>query len=339
MRNLPLILVAVVALACQRDQGVAINSTQLAVFAPLPASVPSVANPATPAKVELGWRLYYEKQLSADGTQSCNSCHLLDAYGADGKPVSTGVTGKQGGRNAPTVYNAAGHIAQFWDGRAPDVESQAKGPILNPIEMAMPSSGEVLARLGRIPGYREAFAAAFPGEPDPITYDNLGKAIGAFERQLLTPGRWDRYLAGDQSALTPAEKRGLQEFLTAGCQGCHNGAYMGGLTFQRLGVVQPWPIVSDLGRYSVTGTPADSMVFKVPSLRNIAETGPYFNSGSVASLDEGVRLMARHQLGKELTKDQITSIMAYLRSLTGEAPAKYMVPPPPFGNAQAGDGN
>ncbi len=345
MRNLMIVLVAVFALACQRGKDapvisdLSVNSTQLAVFAPLPSSVPAPENPTSPAKVDLGWRLYYETQLSANRTQSCNSCHLLDAYGADGKPVSTGVTGKQGGRNAPTVYNAAGHIAQFWDGRAADVEAQAKGPILNPIEMGMPSSRDVMARLGKVPGYREAFAAAFPGEPNPMTYDNVGKAIGAFERQLLTPSRWDLYLAGDQSALTPAEKRGLQEFLATGCQGCHNGAYMGGMMFQRMGVVQPWPNTSDLGRYDVTKLPADSLVFKVPSLRNIAKTAPYFNSGGVDSLGEGVRLMARHQLGKELTPDQVASIITYLQALTGDVPAKYVVPPPPFGSAPAGTAN
>lgn len=211
MRHLAVALMAGLALACQRQQDVTIDPAQLAAFAPLPASVPSDANPITPAKVDLGWRLYYETQLSADGSQSCNSCHLLDAYGADGKAVSTGVTGQQGGRNAPTVYNAAGHIAQFWDGRAPNVEEQAKGPILNPIEMGMPSPETVLARLAKIPGYAQAFPAAFPDDPKPLSYDNVGKAIGAFERQLLTPSRWDTYLEGDQTALTNEEKLGLRD--------------------------------------------------------------------------------------------------------------------------------
>jgi cytochrome c peroxidase len=336
MRYFAMTLLGALALGCQRQQDVVIDPAQLAVFAPLPASVPSEANPATPAKVELGWRLYYEKQLSADGSQSCNSCHGLDAYGAEHEAVSTGVTGQRGGRNAPTVYNAAGHIAQFWDGRAPDVEEQAKGPILNPIEMGMSSPDEVLARLARIPGYRDAFKAAFPNDADPLTYDNVGRAIGAFERQLLTPSRWDKYLAGDQAALTPAEKLGLKEFLATGCQGCHNGPYMGGQMFQRLGVVRPWPNVTDVGRFQVTRIPADSMVFKVPGLRNIAKTPPYFNAGSVPSLDEGVRLMARHQLGKELTREQVASIMTFLQALTGEVPAQYVAPPPPFRNVTPG---
>jgi len=328
MRFIALLPLAVLALGCQRHEDVVFNSTDLAAFAPLPAVVSSEANPVTPAKVDLGWRLYYETQLSATGSQSCNSCHLLDAYGVDGRPVSTGVTGAQGGRNAPTVYNAAGHIAQFWDGRAADVEAQAKGPILNPIEMGMSSSGEVMARLARLPGYRAAFATAFPGDSNPMTYDNVGMAIGAFERQLLTPARWDRFLEGDATALTQPEKQGLRVFLATGCQGCHNGPYMGGRMYQRLGVVQRWPIQSDLGRFDITGMPADSMVFKVPSLRNIVMTGPYFNSGSITSLDEGVRLMARHQLGAELTPEQVASILTYLGALTGEVPARFVIPPP-----------
>lgn len=331
MKYLGVVLLAGLALACQQD--VAIDQAQLAAFAPLPASVPSEANPITPAKVDLGWRLYYETALSANGSQSCNSCHLLDAYGVDGEPVSTGVTGQQGGRNAPTVYNAAGHIAQFWDGRAPDVEEQAKGPILNPIEMAMPAPGDVLARLAKLPGYADAFTTAFPDDPDPVTYDNLGKAIGAFERQLLTPSRWDQYLEGDQNALTRDEKQGLKEFLNAGCQGCHNGPYMGGRLFQRMGVVTPWPAETDVGRFAVTQDPADSMVFKVPSLRNIVKTAPYFNAGQVTALDDGVRLMGQHQLGIDLTDQQIASIIVFLGALTGDLPAKYVVPPPPFGSA------
>jgi len=336
MRYLVMALVAGLALGCQRQQDVTIDQAQLAAFAPLPVTVVSEENPVTPAKVDLGWRLYYETRLSADGSQSCNSCHMLDAYGADGRPVSTGVTGEQGGRNAPTVYNAAGHIAQFWDGRAPDVEEQAKGPILNPIEMGMPTAADVMARLAQVPGYVDAFASAFPDDPRPMTYDNLGRAIGAFERQLLTPSRWDRYLEGDPNALTADERRGLRAFLDAGCQGCHNGPYMGGRMFQKIGVVTPWPAEQDVGRFAVTQNPADSMVFKVPSLRNIVKTGPYFNNGIVTTLDEGISLMGRHQLGVTLSDAQIASIIVFLGALTGDVPAKYVAPPPPIGEA-AGD--
>lgn len=326
MRYFTVAVLACFAFACQRQDAVTIDRAQLAAFAPLPGSIPSETNPATPAKVELGWRLYYETQLSADGSQSCNTCHLLDAYGADGEPVSTGITGEKGGRNAPSVYNAAGHIAQFWDGRAADVEEQAKGPILNPIEMGMPSPEVVLRRLAKIPGYQTAFQAAFPEEKNPLTYDNVGRAIGAFERQLLTPARWDQYLEGDDTALTAAEKRGLEEFLNAGCQACHNGPYMGGRMFQRMGVVQPWHD-DDPGRFEITKDPADSMVFKVPSLRNVMQTAPYFNGGEVGTAEQAVELMAHHQLGKELTTEQISSILTFLGALTGQVPSQYVVAP------------
>jgi cytochrome c peroxidase len=231
------------------------------------------------------------------------------------------------------VYNAAGHIAQFWDGRAADVEEQAKGPILNPIEMAIPSAEAAIARLAAIPGYREAFAAAFPEDARPLTYDNLGKAIGAFERQLLTPSRWDRYLEGDDRALTADEKRGLRQFLDTGCQACHNGAYMGGRMFQRVGVVRPWPDSTDPGRFAVTRQGADSLVFKVPGLRNIAKTAPYFNDGGTPALDAGVALMARHQLGRDLTDRQVADLLLFLGALTGELPARYLTPPPGTGAA------
>jgi cytochrome c peroxidase len=336
MRPLAVSLLLGFALACQREPQVTITPAELAVFAPLPASVPSQVNPATPEKIALGWRLYYETQLSKDGSQSCNSCHHLDAFGAESTAVSTGVVGQQGGRNAPTVYNAAGHVAQFWDGRAPTVEEQAKGPILNPIEMAASDSQMVVARLAKTPGYPAAFRAAFPDDPQPLTYDNVGRAIGAFERQLLTPSRWDAYLKGDQTALTPEEIRGLRTFLDTGCQGCHNGAYMGGGMFQKVGLVHPWPATGDVGRYAVTKSPTDSLVFKVPSLRNITRTAPYFNNGSVVALDDAARLMAHHQLGKELTKEQLASIITFLGALTGTQPSDYMKPPPPFATTPQG---
>lgn len=318
-------LLPLALLACQRD--VAIDPAQLGAFAPLPAVMASDANPITPAKVELGRRLYYETQLSADGKQSCNSCHPLNDYGAEHEAFSTGVKGRPGGRNAPTVYNAAGHIAQFWDGRAATVEEQAKGPILNPVEMAMPDARVVMARLARLPGYRAAFAAAFPGERNPMTYDNLGKAIGAFERQLVTPSRWDTFLNGTDTALTNAEKLGFEEFVAAGCQACHNGSYLGGTMFQKAGTARPWPDRADPGRYILTKNPADSLVFKVPGLRNVARTAPYFHDGQVARLDDAVRLMARHQLGRELTEAQVAAVVTWLETLTGTIPAEYVAPP------------
>lgn len=326
------ILMALGAAACQRrapqTAAVRIDSTQLVQFAMLPDSIGALDNPITQAKVDLGRMLFYETRLSRDHDLSCNSCHDLATYGVDHAAVSTGAQGQHGKRNAPTVYNAAGHFAQFWDGRARSVEEQAKGPILNPVEMAMPSDRALLTELAAIPAYRDAFRRAFPGEANPVTYDNVGRAIGAFERQLVTPSRWDAFLRGDQGALTPPEKEGFNQFVEAGCVSCHNGAYLGGQTYQKAGLVAPWPDRSDPGRADVTHQAADSMLFKVPSLRNIAMTGPYFHNGSTASLGEAVRMMGHYQLGRDLTEAQIASIVTYLHALTGTIPQGYVAAPP-----------
>ena len=296
-----------------------------AVFAPLPEVAESAENPVTEAKVTLGRALYFDPRLSLADDVSCNSCHGLDTYGVDGTSVSTGHEGLKGGRNAPTVYNAALHLAQFWDGRAADVEEQAKGPILNPIEMAMPDADAVMAKLGGIDGYAPLFAAAFPGEAEPMTYDNLGRAIGAFERTLLTPGPFDAWLGGDEAALSSAQQAGLATFVEVGCTACHAGAAVGGQMYQKLGLVRPYDD-DDRGRAEVTGKAADEQVFKVPSLRNIEKTGPWFHDGSVATLDEAVRLMGAHQLGRDLSDEQVAEIVAFLGALTGPLPADTAAP-------------
>lgn len=313
--------------ACQGGERDAtkIDSAQLAAFAPLPAAMESPANPVGEEKADLGRMLYYDTRLSRDQDLSCNSCHKLDAYGVDGRQFSVGTKGQLGGRNSPSVYNAAGQLAQFWDGRAPTVEEQAKGPILNPVEMAMPSGDEVVARLKAVPAYRAAFKAAFGGA-DPITYENVGLAIGAFERRLVTPAAWDRFLLGDTLALTPAERRGFNTFAATGCQACHNGALVGGAMFQKIGVVQPWPDQSDIGRAAITHQASDTLVFKVPSLRNVERTAPYFHKGTATTLPEAVRLMARHQVGRDLTDQQVAEIVAFLHALTGDLPAAYIAP-------------
>jgi len=293
----------------------------------LPDTINSDANPVTPAKIDLGRMLFYDARLSKNHDVSCNSCHNLANYGVDGKPVSIGDKGQLGGRNSPTVYNAAGHFLQFWDGRAPNVEEQAKGPILNPVEMAMPSEAEVVATLRKIPGYRDAFRAAFPGAAEPITYDNMARAIGAFERKLLTPSRWDRFLSGDQTAITPDEMAGHHQFMMAGCMACHNGPYVGGQAFQKLGAKKAWPEGGDTGRMGVTGNTSDRLLFKVPSLRNVEKTGPYFHTGRVATLEEAVRLMGEYQLDKKLDDAQVARIVAWLKTLTGEIPAGYIRQP------------
>jgi cytochrome c peroxidase len=284
-------------------------------------------NPLTEEKINLGRMLYYDKRLSTAGDVACNTCHLLDKYGVDGTPTSTGHKGQKGNRNAPTVYNAAGHFVQFWDGRAQDVEAQAKGPVLNPVEMAMPSEKVVVAKLKSIPGYAAAFKAAFPDDKNPVSYENMAKAIGAFERRLVTPSKWDKFLGGDQAALTDAEKAGFNKFVEVGCQACHAGAYVGGSMYQKLGAVTPWDDTSDLGRFAVTKQDADRMMFKVPGLRNIEKTGPYYHHGGIATLEDAVREMAEHQLGKKLTDPDVQSIVTWLKTLTGEVPAEYVKEP------------
>jgi cytochrome c peroxidase len=271
--------------------------------------------------------LYYDARMSKNHDISCNSCHMLDKYGVDGEPTSPGHKGQRGGRNSPTSYNAALHVAQFWDGREPDVEAQAKGPPLNPIEMAMPSAEAVENVLKSIPGYRKAFKAAFPEQEKPITYDNFGTAIGAFERGLVTKNsKFDQYLGGDVAALGDAEKAGLDLFVETGCTACHMGATLGGTQYQKLGAVHPYE-TADEGRKAATGKDEDAMLFKVPSLRNVAETGPYFHDGTVATLEEAVKLMAWHQLGKKLDDGQVASIVTFLKSTTGELPETYIAMP------------
>lgn len=304
-----------------------LTRAELAMFAPLPAVMSAAGQPASAAKVALGRTLFYETLLSNGHDVSCNSCHALNGYGADGRRVSFGSVGHVGGRNAPTVYNAAGHVAQFWDGRAPSVEEQAKGPILNAVEMGMPNAGAVLEHLRASPAYAAAFAEAFPGQPTPISYDNVGNAIGAFERGLVTPSRWDAYLAGDTAVLTTAELAGLATFVRVGCASCHGGAFVGGQLYRRLGLARPWPTALDSGRIAVTHLAADRFVFKVPSLRNVEKTGPYFHDGSVASLDSAILLMARHQLGVDLDAARVASIRTWLATLTGTLPAAYIAQP------------
>ena len=304
-----------------------IDPAQLQMFAPLPTEVPPPAGSTADARISLGRMLYYEPRLSTDQKISCNSCHELAKYGVDGQATSDGHNGQFGTRNSPTVYNAAAHMAQFWDGRAADVEEQAKGPILNPVEMAMPSEKVLVAVLQSMPEYVRAFAAAFPADPDPVTFDNTAKAIGAFERRLTTPSRWDKFLEGDQAALTPAEKRGFNTFVAAGCQTCHSGALLGASHFEKLGAIKAYPDESDLGRFQVTKSPNDKMVFKVPSLRNVEKTGPYFHNGKVATLEDAVERMGVYQVGEELNDAQVQSIVTWLGSLTGEIPAEYIKPP------------
>ena len=226
------LLIANVATLSAEEDYTDLGKTARMIFQPLPKNAENPKNKSTEAKLILGKKLYFEKQLSKDNTQSCNTCHNLDTYGVDNQALSKGNDGGLGGRNSPTVLNAALHISQFWDGREPDVEAQAGGPILNPVEMAMPSEEAVVKRLSGMKEYPELFAKAFPKKPK-ITYNNLKMALGAFERKLITPSKFDIYLKGDDQALTNQEKAGLKTFIETGCVACHIGPLLGGNMYQR----------------------------------------------------------------------------------------------------------
>jgi cytochrome c peroxidase len=317
---------AVLSAGCGK-QSTSVDPARLRNFAALPDAPISAARDSRAAKIDLGRMLYYDARLSKSQTISCNSCHQLSAYGVDGKPTSTGHGGQRGTRNSPTVYNAALQFVQFWDGRSPNVEKQAQGPVLNPVEMAMPSDKAVVAVLKSMPGYVAAFRQAFPGDKNPVTFSHASEAIGLFERGLTTPSRWDKFLKGDQAALSTEEKSGLNRFLAAGCDTCHSGTLVGGGAFQKLGLLKEYPDASDQGRYQVTQSPNDRMFFKVPSLRNVAMTGPYFHTGKLATLEEAVTQMAEYQTGTQLATADRDAIVTWLRSLTGEVDSTYIKPP------------
>lgn len=320
-------LAAVLAAGVHSLRAADMSDSFLPMFKPLPAEATSPDNELTEEKINLGRMLFFDKRMSKNQDVSCSSCHVLEKYGTDNARFSKGHRGATGGRSSPTIYNAALHIAQFWDGRSPTVEEQAKGPVLNMLEMAMPSETSVIKVINSIPGYVEAFQKAFPGQADPVTYDNFGKVLGAFERRLLTPGRWDAYLKGSKDALTAEEKKGFETFVMTGCVTCHNGAAVGGHMYQKIGLAKPWPGVGDLGRFMVTQQQQDKFFFKVPSLRNITETGPYLHDGSVKELPTQVKMMAEHQLGKILTDEQVQSIVTFLKALKGDLPMDYIKKP------------
>ena len=303
-------------------------------FQPIPITPPELpGNPASAAKVELGKMLYFDPRLSASHAISCNSCHNIGLGGADAEPTSLGHRWQHGGRNSPTVFNAVFNTAQFWDGRAKDLEEQAGGPMANPLEMASPTA-HVAEQLKGIPGYRDLFAKAFPGESDPITLANAQKAIAVFEATLITPNSpFDLFLKGDGNALSGMQKQGLALFMDKGCASCHNGVNVGGGMYAPFGVAEKpganFLPPADKGRFMVTKTPSDEYVFKVPTLRNIVLTAPYFHTGQAWDLQQAVAIMGTSQLGVQLTDDEIDKITAFLGTLTGEQPKViYPILPP-----------
>jgi cytochrome c peroxidase len=295
------------------------------VFQAIPDQAENPENPISPEKVALGKMLYYDTRLSLTGNNSCNSCHDLSKYGVDGEVTSVGDNGGRGTRNSPTVLNAALHGMQFWDGGAKDVEEQAGMPILNPVEMAIPNEAFLVKKLKGVEEYKSLFAKAFPGTEDPLTYKNITYAIAAFERTLLTPSRFDQYLKGDANALNEKEKEGLQLFMDVGCTTCHMGTAVGGGIMQKFGLYGDYrsftgSTIPDEGKKAVTKNDADKDVFKTCSLRNVEKTAPYFHDGSVSDLKKAIDIMAKTELDKTLQPNEIESIEAFLKSLTGEVP-------------------
>jgi cytochrome c peroxidase len=297
----------------------------------LPTEAPAPAdNPTTPAKVALGKMLYHDPRLSSTGTVACASCHNVMAGGEDNRPNSMGVNGQTGGRSAPTVWNSAFNAVQFWDGRAESLEAQAAGPVTNPIEMGMKSWDDVVTRLNTIEGYKKAFADAFGGNA--ISKDTATKAIAAYERTLITPNSpYDRFVTGEKSALTEQQVRGMNKVAELGCTGCHSGPAFNGPGMFHKFPVNSNPVLNakyhfrnDKGRADVTKKADDENLWKVPTWRNVALTAPYFHNGSVKTLDEAVKVMAKLQLDKDLSKEETDDIVAFLNALTGEFPAQQM---------------
>jgi cytochrome c peroxidase len=301
-----------------------------AAFKPLPSTIPSVKdNPITPEKISLGKALFFDTRMSASGVFSCNSCHNLATGGDDNLETSIGHGWQKGPRNAPTALNAVLNEAQFWDGRAEDLKAQAKGPVQAGVEMAN-TPANVIATLNSMPQYKDWFKSAFPGEADPVTFDNFAKA---FEATLITPAPFDAYLNGDDAALSDDQKAGMALFIDKGCSSCHSGVNVGGHGYYPFGLVEkPGAEVlpaNDKGRFAVTETADDSYVFRAAPLRNIALTAPYFHSGKVWDLKQAVAIMGTSQLGADLKDEEVSQITAFLESLTGKLPeVTYPVLPP-----------
>jgi cytochrome c peroxidase len=315
------------------------------LFKPLPKDAGTAEYPVTPERVALGRALFFEPRVSTDGVISCAKCHQPALYGTDALPRSIGNSGKLLPRNVPTVFNTALQFAQHYGGNRKDVEEQAVKALISPLAYGNADYAAFETKLRAITGYRPMFEKAFPGEAEPMTVENWGKAIGAYERVLLTPAAFDRYLQGDSAALSVQAKRGLDKFITVGCVGCHNGVTVGGQVYQKFGVTQDYWIATgskeidlfkghDKGRFQDTKNEADAFIFKVQQLRNVAVTPPYFHDGSVADLHDAVRIMAKLQLGRDLGADEVNDIVAFLESLTGDVPEQFAsvpaLPPAPY---------
>jgi cytochrome c peroxidase len=325
-------------MAQDQDADAALLQQARAFFQKLPMDFGDSVHPVTPERVALGKALFFDPRWSVDRNVSCATCHNPALYGGDALPKSIGVKGKEHPRNAPTVLNVAGHVAANWRGERKDVEDQAVTAAIGVFSTGHAEHAAWIAQIEAIRGYLPMFQRAFPDAARPVSPANLGLAIGAYERTLVTPAPFDAYLDGKISALTAQARAGLRTFIDTGCVACHSGVGVGGTSYRRFGVHKDyWKATGsteiDKGRSDVTKNESDLYVFKVPGLRNVAMTAPYFHDGSVATLPEAVRVMASTQLGKKLTEEEVQDIVAFLDSLTGELPNDFAAAPalPPTG--------
>ncbi|NGZ89805.1 cytochrome-c peroxidase [Psychroflexus maritimus] len=334
-RIIPIILLVITTLACSNEEknkpSYGLKSSEnkkeksdlmkkaTTFFQP----ISSITYEAIPdEKVALGKQLYNDKRLSKNNTISCNSCHQLNNFGVDNLPTSPGDSKELGDRNSPSTFYASFHTSQFWDGRAKDVEEQAGMPILNPIEHGIPDEEYLVNKLRKIEEYQNLFAEIYK-EEQPITFENITNAIGAFERKLYASSRFDEYLDGDEKALNTKEKKGLQAFIDNQCITCHTGVALGGHIKQKFGLFgNYWEMTGskkiDTGLHQVTGKDSDKYIFKVPSLRNIEKTNPYFHDGSVDDLAQAVKIMGKLQSNKDISEKDVDLIIAFLKTLTAD---------------------
>ena len=301
-------------------------------FNPLPADMATAEFPTPTARVALGRKLFFDPRLSVDGTVACATCHRPALYGTDALPKSIGAEHRLNARNAPTVLNAALQFKAHWIGNRANVEEQAIKALVGHASFGNSDFAAVVRKIQALPGYEAEFKQAFPNDPEPVKPDNWGKAIGAYERTLVTPSPFDAYLKGDTKALTLEAQNGLKTFIEIGCASCHNGVEIGGSAFRKFGVFEDyWKETGsqsiDEGRFNETKAPDDKYLFKVPSLRNVGMTPPYFHDGSVASLPQAIRIMGKVQLDKDLAEAQINDLVAFLNSLTGELPEEFATEP------------
>jgi cytochrome c peroxidase len=302
------------------------------LFRPLPKGMPKPDSPIDKERVDLGRMLFFDPRLTVNGNMSCASCHQPALYGTDALPTSIGVKQRLHPRNAPTILNASLNSIIHWRGDRDSLEDQVTKSVTSPITSGQPDERAVIERLERIQVYTLLFKAAFPNDPRSLSLKNIATAVATYERTLVTPSPFDSYLSGNSEALSPTARVGLQKFINTGCVMCHNGVGVGGGMYEKFGVVEDYWLATgstniDQGRFDVTKDPADLYVFRVPGLRNVAKTAPYFHDGSVPTLPEAVKVMGRVQLDVRLSDADTNDIVAFLDSLTGDLPANFATVP------------